>query len=117
MILYTEISIVCMQIHSSFTIGYPAGLQVELEKQRSELEQAKLEIDGTLQNSSLSKSLVVPIHRKKPWAFLFSKKYIHIYGFCPVLQIILLQNQIWDLEQQKQGGDTTPQLEKRILGN
>lgn len=39
------------------------------------------------------------------------------YGMCPVLQVILLQNQIWDLEQQKQRGDNSPQLDKSILGN
>lgn len=39
------------------------------------------------------------------------------YDVCPVLQVILLQNQVWDLEQQKQRGDNSPQLDKSILGN
>ncbi|XP_075876715.1 uncharacterized protein LOC142884743 isoform X3 [Nelusetta ayraudi] len=60
------------------------ALEGELEKQRVKLNRALLEIDGTLQNSSL------------------------------ILQVILLQNQIWDLEQQKQRGDNSPQLDKSI---
>lgn len=38
-------------------------------------------------------------------------------GGCPVFQIITLQNQIWDLEQLKQGGDQSAQLDKTMLGN
>lgn len=42
---------------------------------------------------------------------------IIFYGGCPVFQIISLQNQIWDLEQLKQRGDNSTQLDKNILGN
>lgn len=39
------------------------------------------------------------------------------YVVCPVLQVISLQNQIWNLEQLKlQGRETTPQQDKAILG-
>lgn len=37
---------------------------------------------------------------------------------CSVLQIISLQNQIWDLEQaESRGGETSLQPSRRILGN
>lgn len=55
-------------LHTNICILYVdmtilAALEGQLEKQRLELNRALLEIDGTLENSSLSKSLVVPIRK------------------------------------------------------